>query len=449
MDILVLNSGSSSLKYVFYRWEERTALARGIVERVGQGKSSITHEVKGRDSIELAHDCPTHREAVDLIMKVLIDPADGVIDQVEQISAVGHRVVHGGESFNKSVIIDDAALGTFKGLSSLAPLHNPPNIIGIEAAKEVLPAIPHVAIMDTAWHQTMPDYAYTYALPYEWYSRHHIRKYGFHGTSLLYCAKRAAVLLGRDPFETNLVIAHIGNGVSFNAVRMGVSVDTSMGFTPLEGAVMGTRSGDHDPAIGLYMMELEGLSSEQMNAILNKKSGLLGITGGLVDRRDIRAAANRGDERAKLALAIECYRGKKYIGAYAASLARVDALVFTAGAGELSPEIRLGMSEGLEGFGISIDREKNSLSVTKNTETEITAGDSVTRIFVIPTDEEFVMVEDTVALIEGRYDVHTNFTYSFQSPDYVNRLREEAFEREILENPRLLEIRVRPPGMNT
>jgi acetate kinase len=444
MDILVLNSGSSSLKYILYRWEERLALARGIVERVGQEQSSITHEVTGRDSIKIDHACPTHREAVNLIMEILTSSDNGVVESVETIKAVGHRVVHGGESFKKSVIIDDEALSTFRKLTELAPLHNPSNITGIEAAQRVLPHIPHVAVMDTAWHQTIPDYAYTYALPYEWYTENHIRRYGFHGTSLLYCAKRAAVLLGKHPFETNLIIAHIGNGVSFNAVKKGVSVDTSMGFTPLEGAVMGTRAGDHDPAIGLYMMEQQGLTAREMNNLLNKKSGLLGITGQYIDRRDILHAAERGDSRARLALDIEAYRGRKYIGAYAAALGRVDALIFTAGAGELSPHIRWSMTEGLSELGICIDRDKNEASVTRNAETEITGRESRCRIFIIPTDEEFVMVEDTVALLEGRYDIHTNFIYSFESPDYKNRLREQAFEQEAEQNTSLRQVRIEP-----
>jgi acetate kinase len=444
LDILVLNSGSSSLKYILYRWEKRTTLAKGIVERVGQGGSSISHEVTGRKHIEIERDCPSHREAVSRLMELLTSGEHAVIEDIGQIKAVGHRVVHGGERFNKSVLIDDEALTTFKELSDLAPLHNPPNIVGIEAAKRVLPEIPHVAIMDTAWHQTMPDFAYIYALPYEWYSRYHIRRYGFHGTSLLYCAKRAAVLLGRDPFETDLIIAHIGNGVSFNAVKSGVSMDTSMGFTPLEGAVMGTRAGDHDPAIGLYMMEKEGLSTQEMNTILNKRSGLLGITGGSIDRRDILNAARLGDPRAQLALAVECYRGRKYIGSYVAALGHVDALVFTAGAGEMSPEIRRRMTEGLEQLGIQVEGERNEVATTRNAESEISGSGSKTRVFVIPTDEELVMVEDTVALLEGRYDVHTNFTYSFQKPDYANHLREEAFEREVEDRPELLTVRVTP-----
>jgi len=448
MDILVLNSGSSSLKYVLYRWEQRVSVAKGIVERVGMEGASITHEVIGKDTLQIERECPSHRHALDLIMEVLTGSAHSVLQDTGQIKAVGHRVVHGGEKFNKSVIIDKIALQTFKELSNLAPLHNPPNIIGIEAAKQVLPDIPHVAIMDTAWHQTMPDYAYIYALPYSWYSEHSIRRYGFHGTSFLYTSKRASMLLGKDPFKTNLVIAHLGNGVSFNAVQKGISLDTSMGFTPLEGAVMGTRAGDHDAAIDLYMMEKLGVSTHEMSNILNKKSGLLGITGSYIDRRDIIKAAKKGETTSQLALKIETYRGKKYIGAYCAVLGHTDALVFTAGVGEMSPLIREMMSEGLEHLGIILDKEKNQISNTRNAETDITGNGSKVKILVIPTDEELVMVEDTVALLEGRYDVHTNFTYSFQEPGYVNKLREEAFQRELEEKPELRKVKASIPAGN-
>jgi len=320
--------------------------------------------------------------------------------------------------------------------------------MGIEAAQQLIPNIPHMAIMDTAWHQTMPNFSYIYALPYEWYEKDHIRRYGFHGTSLLYVAKRASVLLGKDPFKTNIVSAHIGNGVSFNAVKNGVSFDTSMGFTPLEGAVMGTRVGDHDVGIDLYMMEKLGLSPSEMNKILNKKSGVLGITGKYTDRRDIEIAAKKGDERAKLAIEIEGYRGKKYIGAYMAALGHTDAIVFTAGVGEMSPTIRNKMIQGLEEFGVIINKEKNELSRTRNTETDITGKDSKVKIFVIPTDEELVMTEDTVALLEGRYDVHTNFRYSFQDPHYVNKLREESFKKSLEKNPELAEIKAKIPGID-
>ncbi|RKX95849.1 MAG: propionate kinase [Spirochaetes bacterium] len=445
MDILVLNSGSSSLKYLLYRWEEKKGIAKGIVERIGIEGSSITHEAIGKDTIKIEKNCPTHKEALDLIISTLLSSDHGVIENFNQIKAVGHRVVHGGEEFNKSVIIDEKALNKFKELANLAPLHNPPNIMGIEAAMKILPDIPHVAIMDTAWHQTMPDFVYTYALPYEWYEQYSIRRYGFHGTSLLYVAKRASVLLGKNPFETNLILAHIGNGVSFNAVRNGVSYDTSMGFTPLEGAVMGTRAGDHDAAIDLYMMEKLNLSPSEISNILNKKSGIRGITGKYIDRRDVLKAANSGDRRSKLAIEIETYRGKKYIGAYAASLGRVDAIVFTAGVGEMNPLIRRKMVSGLENFGIKLDRDKNETSKTRNAETEINSDDSNVKIFVIPTDEELVMVEDTVAIMEGRYDVHTKFIYSFQDPQYVNPLREENFKNDVKSNPKLLDIRAKAP----
>ena len=448
MDILTLNCGSSSVKYQLYRWEERKILAKGVVERVTVGGSFINHEVPDREKVKIEKECPTHKEAIEFIMSTLTSAKYGVIKDIKDIKAVGHRVVHGGEKFNKSVIIDDEAMKTFEELVDLAPLHNPPNILGIKAAKKVLPDVPHMAIMDTAWHQTIPDFAYIYALPYEWYKKYHIRRYGFHGTSLLYVAKRAAVLLGKDPFKTNIVSAHIGNGVSFNAVKNGVSVDTSMGFTPLEGAVMGTRAGDHDAAIDLYMMDKLGLSTKEMNKILNKKSGVLGITGKYTDRRDIEIAAEKGDKRAELAIKIEGYRGRKYIASYMAALGKVDAIVFTAGVGEMSPIMRNEMTKGLEMFGVKIDPVKNAISHTRNAEMDVTAKDSNVKVFVIPTDEELVMTEDTVALLEGRYDIHTNFTYSFQDPHYVNKLREEGFKKQVQEVPELLEVRAKIPGID-
>ena len=301
MDILTLNCGSSSLKYQLYRWEERDVLAQGIVERVTVGGSFISHYARriGK-KIKREHDCPNHKEAIELIVKTLLDPDVGAITSLSDIKAVGHRVVHGGDKFAKSVIIDEHALATFRELSDLAPLHNPPNITGIEAAREVLPNVPHCAVMDTAWHQTMPTTSFMYALPYSWYENYRVRRYGFHGTSFLYVSKRAAVLLGKNPFATNLVCFHIGNGSSANAVKNGVSLDTSMGFTPLEGLVMGTRAGDHDPTIGFYVMRKEGLRPEAMESILNRKSGVLGITGKYTDRRDIETGACAGDERCQL-----------------------------------------------------------------------------------------------------------------------------------------------------
>ena len=442
MIILSLNCGSSSVKYQLYNWDKKEIIAKGIVERVIIGDSFCVHEVNQKDKITLKHNCPTHKEAIKLIMDTLTHPEYGAIEDLSVISAIGHRVVHGGEKFSKSVIINQEVLKTFKEIAGLAPLHNPPNIMGIEAAMELLPNIPHMAIMDTAWHQTMPPYVYTYAVPYEWYEKYGIRRYGFHGTSLLYVAKRAAVLLGKDPFKCNLISCHIGNGVSINAVKDGLSYDTSMGFTPLEGAIMGTRAGDHDVALDLYVMQKEGYSPQEMDRILNKKSGILGITGKYIDRRDVIKAASEGDKRAQLALEMEAYRLKKYIGAYAAVLKRLDALIFTAGVGEMSPIIRSKVLEGLDILGIKYDPEKNKIARTRNAEFDISAPNSQVKIFIIPTDEELVFVEDVVALLEGTYDIHTNFKYSFQDKDYKNLMREKAFEKECREKPELLKIRI-------
>lgn len=440
MMILSFNCGSSSVKYQLYNWTEKEIVAKGIVERVTIGNSFCIHEVNHKEKVTLKHDCPTHKEAIKLIVNSLIHPEYGAIKDLSDISAVGHRVVHGGEKFSKSVIINQEALNIFKKLADLAPLHNPPNIMGIEAAMELLPDVPHMAIMDTAWHQTMLSYVFTYAVPYEWYKKYGIRRYGFHGTSLLYVAKRAAVLLNKDPFKCNLISCHIGNGVSVNAVKDGISYDTSMGFTPLEGAIMGTRVGDHDAALDLYLMQKEGYSPQEMDKILNKKSGILGITGKYIDRRDVLRAASEGDERAQLAIEMEAYRLKKYIGAYTAALGRLDALIFTAGVGELSDIIRAKVLEGLEVLGIKYDPEKNRLARTRNAEIDISAYDSMVKIFIIPTDEELVFVEDVVALLEGTYDLHTNFRYTFQDPNYQNLMRKKSFEKECKENPDLLKI---------
>lgn len=446
MNILTLNCGSSSVKYMLYDWEKKLPIVKGVVERVTIGGSFCIHSPHGKESVKIEHDCPTHKEAIKLIIDILVHPQHGVINSVKEINAVGHRMVHGGEEFAKSVLIDDKALETFKKLSDLAPLHNPPNIMGVEAARELLPDVPHIAVMDTAWHQTMPPSSYIYALPYEWYQKYKIRRYGFHGTSLLYVAKRAAVLLGKDPFEVNLVSLHIGNGASANAVKKGVSFDTSMGFTPLEGLVMGTRAGDHDAAIDLYIMEKEGLSPKAMSDILNKKSGILGITGKYIDRRDVMAALEAGDERAKLAFEIECYRLRKYVGAYSFALGSVDAIVFTAGVGEMSPEVREKVLENLDFWGIKISPRRNAIAKTRNAETFIHDDTSRVKIFVIPTDEELVFVEDVVAILEGRYDIHTNFKYSFEDPNFVNPLRAEEFKKELQKKPELKEIVAIPPG---
>ena len=445
MKILSLNCGSSSIKYSLFDWEKKAPLASGVVERIGAGGSSVSHEAPGRDKFELKHDCPTHKEAIKLVIATLTDKTHGVIEDLKVIAAVGHRVVHGGEKFVKSVLIDPQTLAAFKELSGLAPLHNPPNILGIEAARDLMPGIPHMAILDTAWHQTMPASSYLYALPYRWYRDYAIRRYGFHGTSFLYVAKRAAVILGRDPFTTNIVICHIGNGASVNAVKNGVSYDTSMGFTPLEGLVMGTRAGDHDPAIGLYVMEKENLKAREMDSILNKKSGILGVTEKFTDRRDVEKAAGDGNERARLMIEIEAYRLKKYIGAYAAAVGGIDAVVFTAGVGEKGAITRSLALDGLQFLGVEYDAAKNDLSRTRNAETELSAKNSRVRVFVVPTDEERVFVEDVAGILTGAYDVHTKFSYTFQTPDYRNTLRDKAFEKECAQKPGLAAIAANPP----
>ena len=401
MVILTLNCGSSSVKYQVFDWAAQSILANGIVERVTQSGSVICHKVPGRAEHTQTRECPTHTLAIGLILNTITGAETGVIKDMSEIRAVGHRMVHGGSKFARSCMIDDEFLATFKSLNDLAPLHNPANLLGVEAARAVLPKVPQCAVMDTAWHQTMPESSYLYALPYEWYEKHMVRRYGFHGTSFLYNAKRTAVLLGKDPFKTNLITAHIGNGASINAVKDGCSFDTSMGLTPLEGLVMGTRSGDIDPGIIFHVMRKTGMSAAEVEKKLNKESGVLGVTGKWADRRDVETGAENGDPRAIAALNLESYRIKKYIGAYYAALGHVDALVFTAGVGEMSPIIRALATDGLEEMGIKIDAEKNNLAKCRNAELDISAPGSRVKVFVIPTDEELVMTEDAYALISG------------------------------------------------
>lgn len=413
MKILALNCGSSSVKYQLYDWDNDKLLAKGVVERVGIGDSFIVHEVPGRDTLREEYECHDHNTAINLVVHTLTSKEKGVVSDIKEISAVGHRVVHGGEKFKRSTLIDDEVIKAIEEVQHLAPLHNPPNLAGIRAAQKVLPDVPHVAIFDTAFHQTMPRHAYLYAVPYEWYEKYGVRRYGFHGTSHLYVSKRAAVLLGKDPKECNIITMHIGNGVSHTAIKNGVSVDTSMGLTPLEGAVMGTRCGDLDPAIPLFMQQILDIGPKEMDTILNKKSGILGLTGKYTDRRDVLEGAEQGDERCKIALEVEAYRLKKYIGAYMAVLGRVDAIVFTAGVGENAGIIRQMALEGLEELGIKIDKEKNLKTRSKDGETEISTPDSKVKVFVIPTNEERVFIEDVVAILNGTYKEHTEYPYTF------------------------------------
>lgn len=441
MKILTINCGSSSLKFSLFDSIKNSFIAQGIIERINLDNSFITVEPLNEEKITINKEIKNHKEAFNLLIETL--RSNKIIKDIKEINAVAHRVVQGVEKFTKSVKINKEVINTFKELFPLAPLHNPPNVMGIEAAMEILPEITHTAIMDTAWHQTMPKHSYIYALPYEWYEKYGIRRYGFHGTSFLYTAKRASVLLNKDPFKTNLIIAHIGNGASINAVKNGCSYDTSMGFTPLEGLVMGTRAGDHDPAIGLFIMQRENLTAKEIDNILNKKSGVLGITGRYIDRRDIEIAAEKGDERAKLAIEIESYRIKKYIGSYYAALGRVDAIVFTAGVGEMGSITREKALEGLENLGIKLDKKRNNISKTRYAETIISTDDSPVKVFVIPTDEERVFIEDTIALIENRYDLHTNFKYTFQEPNYINPIREENLKKQLEKKPEIEQILAR------
>jgi acetate kinase len=418
MDILAINCGSSSLKYQLFDWEKKEVIAKGLCERVTIGGSFIVHEVPGREKYKKESECPNHTEAMDLIIKTLLDPEVGVLKDVNQISAVGHRVVHGGEKFTCSVRIDESVLNTVKEVAHLAPLHNPPNISGIEAAQAILPNVPHIAIFDTAFHQTMPEEAFIYPLPHEWYEKHGVRRYGFHGTSHLYVSKRAAVMLGKPAKDCNIITMHIGNGVSHTAIKNGISVDTSMGLTPLEGAVMGTRCGDIDPAIPAFMMQIENLSAKEIDSVLNKKSGILGITKRFTDRRDVIANAEQGDHLCALALKIEAYRLKKYIGSYMSVLGRLDAVVFTAGVGERGWQIREMALENLEHMGIFLDKERNK-AACKGTEALITTDASPIKVFVIPTDEELVFTEDVAGILNGTYTDHMNYPYTFCSKDYV------------------------------
>jgi acetate kinase len=418
MNILALNCGSSSVKYQLFNWEEKKILARGVVERVGLSDSFILHDVSGRSPFREEHECADHRSAIRLVIETLSEGSSRVVENMDEIKAVGHRVVHGGEKFTQSMLITPEVLFGIREVQHLAPLHNPAHIAGIEATQAVLPNAPQVAVFDTAFHQTMPERAFMYALPYEWYNKYGVRRYGMHGTSHLYVSKRAAVLLRKKPRDCNLITLHVGNGSSFCAIKNGKSVDTSMGMTPLEGAVMGTRCGDIDPAIPGFMMEQEGYTFQEMDDILNKKSGILGVTGQFADRRDVLKFAERGNHRCQLAIDLETYRIKKYIGAYNTVLGGVDALVFTAGVGEMGWQIRQKALEGLEFMGVELDPDKNHQAISRFQENDISVDGSPVRIFVIPTNEELVLIEDVMAILDGKYKNHMAFQYSFARKNY-------------------------------
>lgn len=396
MKVLVINCGSSSLKYQLIDMETEKDLAQGLVERIGIEGSVLTQKVEGRDKYIVKTPMNDHKDAIKLVLEALVDKTNGVITTMDEITAVGHRVVHGGEKYASSVVITDEVMKSIEECVKLAPLHNPANIIGIEACKELMPNVPMVAVFDTAFHQTMPEEAYVYALPYELYTKHGIRKYGFHGTSHKFVSAKVAEVMGKNIEDLNIITCHLGNGGSLAAIKGGKSIDTTMGFTPLEGIAMGTRSGNIDPAIVTFLITQCNYTAEEVNELLNKKSGVLGISGVSSDFRDIEGAAEEGNKRAQLALDIFHYKVRAQIGAYAAIMGGVDAIVFTAGVGENSPETREACLQGLEFMGVKVDAERNAV---RGKVREISTADSTVKAFVIPTNEELVIARDTVSLI--------------------------------------------------
>ncbi|MEY7999582.1 acetate/propionate family kinase [Clostridium sp. Mt-5] len=397
MKILVVNCGSSSLKYQLINMEDEKVLAKGLVERIGIEGSILTHKVNGEKHV-IEQPMEDHKIAIKLVLDALVDKDYGVINSMSEIYAVGHRVVHGGEKYAGSVLIDKNVMRALEECVPLAPLHNPPNIIGINACKELMPDTPMVGVFDTAFHQTMPKYSYIYPLPYELYEKYKIRKYGFHGTSHRFVSAEAAKLIGKDIGKLKIITCHLGNGASICAVDKGKSVDTSMGFTPLAGLAMGTRCGDIDPAIIPFLINTTGMSVNDVDTLMNKKSGVLGVSGVSSDFRDVENAAGSGNKRAKLALDLYYHRVKSFIGAYTAVLNGVDAIVFTAGLGENSATSRAAICEGLGYLGIKIDAEKNNI---RGEALEISTRDSKVRIFVIPTNEELMIARDTKEIVEN------------------------------------------------
>src|SRR6056297_2264106 len=396
MKVLVINCGSSSLKYQLFNMDTEEALAQGLVERIGLEGARLKHETPSTDKKVIEQPMENHRVALKSVLEALVNETYGALKSLDEIDAVGHRVVHAGEKYSESVVITDDVMDALKECIELAPLHNPPNIMGIEAIQELLPKVTNVGVFDTAFHQTIPKEAYIYPLPYEYYEEYGVRKYGFHGTSHRYVSKRASEMMGKDVEELKLVTCHLGNGASLAAVKNGKSVATSMGFTPLEGLVMGTRCGDLDPAIVTFIMNKENLSPAEMDTVMNKKSGVLGISGVSSDFRDIEDAATEGNERAKLALKAFDLRVKKYIAAYAAVMGGVDGIVFTAGLGENSADNREAIMEGLDFLGAKLDPEKNNV---RGKETFINTDDSKVKIMIIPTNEELMIARDTKELV--------------------------------------------------
>ncbi len=399
MNILVLNCGSSSVKYKLIDVTSSTVMAEGGVEKIGLPGAFLKFKLADGSKKVIEESIPDHKKAINLILDILVDPTYGCIKSLKEINAVGHRVVHGGERFNSSVKIDDEVIAKIKECYGVAPLHNPVNMAGIEAITELIPDVPQVGVFDTAFHQTMPKETYMYALPYELYEKYAVRRYGFHGTSHRYVSRRVCEFLGVNPEGKKIITCHIGNGGSITAVKDGKSVDTSMGLTPVEGLMMGTRVGDVDPGALTFIMDKEGLDSKQLSALLNKKSGLAGVSGVSSDMRDIDAAISAGNERAKLALDMYIYRIIKYIGAYAAVLNGVDIIVFTGGVGENQIDVRRRVCENLSYLGVKLNPEANGV---RGEEIVISSDESKVKVVVIPTDEELMIAKDTEAIVNGR-----------------------------------------------
>lgn len=399
MNVLVINCGSSSLKYQLINSESEEVLAKGLCERIGIDGSAIAHQPAGGEKVKTEVALPNHTAAVKYVIEKLTDPEVGVIKSLDEIDAVGHRIVHGGEKFATSVVLDDEVIAVIEQCNDLAPLHNPANLIGINSCKEIMPGVPMVGVFDTAFHQTMPKKAYLYGLPLSYYEDYKVRRYGFHGTSHDFVSKRAAQILGKDVKELKIIVCHLGNGASVSAVKYGESVDTSMGLTPLEGLIMGTRSGDLDPAIITFVADKEGIGAEQVIDVCNKKSGVLGLSGGVSsDFRDLAEASAKGNEAAATTLETYAYRVGKYIGAYAAAMNGVDAIVFTAGVGENNAEVRTLIGQYIGFLGTNIDPEKNKL---RGEEVILSDADAKVTVMVIPTNEELAIARETVRLVEA------------------------------------------------
>jgi acetate kinase len=398
MNVLVINCGSSSLKYQMLDMTTERVMAKGLAERIGIEGSVVVHKPTGKEQVRFEEPMATHKEALDIIMKALVDPVHGVLKSLKEIDAVGHRTVHGGETFASSVVIDDGVIQKMEECSILAPLHNPANLIGIHACQELLPGVPMVGVFDTAFHQTMPPEAYIYPLPYEMYQKYKIRKYGFHGTSHRFVTLRAAKLLNENIGNLKLISCHLGNGASVAAVRYGKCIDTSMGLTPLAGLEMGTRCGDIDPAIIPFLYD-RGYTMKEIDHMMNKESGIYGVSGVSSDFRDVEAAADAGNARAKLALDIFIYTVKTTIGSYVAALDGVDGIIFTAGLGENSAVSRQAICNGLKYLGIQLDPEQNS---KRGEEVVISTPESLTKVMVIPTNEELMIARDTVELVSKK-----------------------------------------------